>query len=305
MSEYNVGKTALAALAAHRKWKDRLRQAIDSGRSEFQPSVLKSDNRCDLGKWLYAEVPPAEQQTAHYQTVKQVHAQFHLEAAKVLELALRGDKAEAQLGLGSGSPFADASAALRAELLAWSTEESHKRFSRETTVSAEKLQAILTARARALTQSAEVQTGESVPLVVFNLGNETYGIATDLVREVQPLGDITPVPCTPDLVVGVINIRGSIYSVIDIRSFFGVPKRELTETTKVILVHAAGLEVGILADDVKGATSVQVDEIQAPLAVQSTVKEEYIQGVTSDMLIILNLEVLLRDDRIIIHEEVG
>jgi purine-binding chemotaxis protein CheW len=141
-------------------------------------------------------------------------------------------------------------------------------------------------------------------VVVFSLANETYGIATEFVKEVQPLRDVTPVPCTPDFVFGVINIRGSIYSVIDIRSFFGVPKKEITNLTKVILVDAVGLEVGILADDVSGATSVLVSEIKPPLAAQAAAKDEYIQGVTRNMLIILNLEALLRDDRIIVHQEV-
>jgi len=172
-------------------------------------------------------------------------------------------------------------------------------------VSTEKMKKILEERARALTKSTEVQTGESMQLVVFSLANETYGIATDYVREVQPLRQFTPVPCTPDFVVGVINIRGSIYSVIDIRGFFGVQKQDLTDSTKVILVNAAGLEVGILADDVKGATSLPLSEIKAALAAQAATKDEYVQGVTKDMLIILNLEALLKDERIIVHQEVG
>ncbi len=175
----------------------------------------------------------------------------------------------------------------------------------EKTMSPEKIKAILEERARALAKSAETQTGESMPLVVFTLANETYGIATEYVREVQPLRDITPVPCTPDFVVGVINIRGSIYSVVDIRSFFNVQKTELSDSTKVILVSAIGLEVGILADDVKGATSVETSEIKPGLVAQAMAKEEFIQGVTKDMLIILNLEALLRDERIVIHEEVS
>ncbi|MFN8597024.1 MAG: chemotaxis protein CheW, partial [Anaerolineae bacterium] len=78
-----------------------------------------------------------------------------------------------------------------------------------------------------------------------------------------------------------------------------------TDSTKVILVNAAGLEVGILADDVKGATSLPLSEIKAALAAQAATKDEYVQGVTKDMLIILNLEALLKDERIIVHQEVG
>ena len=175
----------------------------------------------------------------------------------------------------------------------------------ERIISAEKMQAILEERARALARVTDVETDEGRQLVVFSLANETYGVPTNYVREVQPLRDISPVPCTPSFVVGVINIRGSIYSVVDIREFFGVPQQEFTALTKVILVNAGGLEVGILADDVLGETSVPLDEIKPPLATRGGVKEEYVQGVTKDMLIILNLDALMRDERIIIHEEVG
>jgi purine-binding chemotaxis protein CheW len=172
-------------------------------------------------------------------------------------------------------------------------------------VSPKKMQAILEERARALARVAEVGEGEGMQLVVFSLANETYGIETDYVKEVQPLQHVSPVPCTPNFVVGVINIRGSIYSVVDIRGFFGVPRQEITDLTKVILVNAAGLEVGILADDVSGAVNVPLAEIKPPLAAQATVKEEYVQGVTKDMLVVLNLEALMRDERIIVHEEVA
>ena len=190
-------------------------------------------------------------------------------------------------------------------------DQAHKRASAATparsagdqTATQDKLKAILEKRASALAQVAEIQTGESISLVVFTLADETYGIATEYVHEVQPLRDVTPVPCTPDFIVGVINIRGSIYSVIDIRSFFGAPKREMGEATKVILVTAAGLEVGILADDVKGAASILLSDIKPLLAAHGGAKEEYIQGVTKEMLTILNLEALLRDERIIIHDE--
>ena len=184
-------------------------------------------------------------------------------------------------------------------------DETTTGSSGEKGVSREKMRAILEERARALARVHEVETGDSTQLVVFSLADETYGIPTGYVREVQPLREISPVPCTPDFVVGIINIRGSIYSVVDIRNFLGVPKQEVTDLTKVILVNTAGLEVGILADDVSGSMSVPLAEIKPPLATAASIKEEYVQGVTSDMLIILNLEALMRDERIIVHEEVA
>ncbi len=302
----NAHEQINAGLAAHRKWKERLKQAIANGTSEFNPAVVKTDNQCEFGKWLHHQIAAEDQQSAHYQTVKQLHARFHLEAAQVLDLALQGRQQEAETAIRIGSRFSESAANLTSAMLAWYMDGTQTKMSSQKSNSTDKMRAVLEARAKALTKSTEAQTGQNqrVQLVVFQLANEKYGIATDYVQEVQPMRDITPVPCTPGFVVGVINIRGSIYSVIDIRSFFGVEQKNITDTTKVILVNAAGLEIGILADDVKGATSILVSEIKPPLATQGTVKEEFIQGVTKDMLIILNLEALLRDERIIVHEEV-
>ncbi len=290
------------ALNTHRRWKDRLLKAIETGTSEFKPATVRMDSQCEFGKWLYNDASAELQQTAQYQQIKQLHSTFHHEAARILEIALQGRRDEAHHLLGVGSNFEKTAEALNTELMGWHLGNLHEQADGKTTTM-DRTRAILEARAKALTKSTEVQTGESIQLVVFQLANEKYGIATEYVQEVQPMRDLTPVPCTPGFVVGVINIRGSIYSVIDIRSFFGVEKKEYTETTKVILVNAAGLEIGILADDVKGATNILVSEIKPPLATQGAVKEEFLQGVTKDMLIILNLETLLRDERIIVHEE--
>ncbi|MBN1314728.1 MAG: purine-binding chemotaxis protein CheW [Anaerolineales bacterium] len=214
----------------------------------------------------------------------------------------------------SGFDFESMMRTMMTELDRQAQETSHRKndgakeksqLSEEKSLSAEKEQGILLARAEALARITQEASGEMTQLVVFSLATETYGIATHLVREVQPLRDVSIVPCTPSFVIGVINIRGAIYSVVDIRDFLGVPSQEITDSTKVILVSAANLEVGILADDVLGEISVPLSGIKPPLATRGGIKEEYIEGVTKDMLSILNLEELMRDERFIIHEEVG
>lgn len=295
-----------AALTAHHKWHERLQRAIETGRSDQTPGNVKLDNQCEFGKWLYQETSAKARLSPHYQTVRELHAKYHLEAARVLELALEHHKVQAEQAIGPGSLFSQLSRALSEALMTWHTAEMNETKERDgNIVSTDKMNAILESRARALAKTTEQQTGDMMQLVVFTLAEETYGIATEFVHEVQPLRQVTPVPCTPDFVVGVINIRGSLYSVIDIRSFFGLKRREMTDTTKVILVGAAGLDVGIFVDDVKGAMSIALDEIKPALAASSTAKEEYVQGVTKDMLIILNLEALFRDERIIVREEVA
>ncbi len=302
MSANKATRDLLNALAAHRKWKERLDLAIKTGKSDFKPEIVKLDDRCDFGKWLYHQTSPEEQRSSYYQTVKQLHAKFHFEIAHILELTSRGEHEQAKLEMAFGGGFAATSGELISNLTAWYMELGK---TGDGQVSEEKNKSILADRARALAQSKDQATGESMALVVFSLANETYGIPTEYVHEVQPLREVTPVPCTPDFCVGIVNIRGSLYSVIDIRGFLGVEKQPLSEKTKVILVSAAGLQVGILADDVSGATSIQVSQIKPALAVQRVTKEEYVSGVTKEMLTILNLEAILRDERIIIHEEVA
>lgn len=107
------------AIAAHGKWKDRLKQAIQDGTSAFQPTVVKTDNQCDFGKWLYHDVTTEQQATAYFEKVKRLHAEFHVEAARVLELALNGDKLNAEIGLGFGGQYAKISAALTSVLEQW------------------------------------------------------------------------------------------------------------------------------------------------------------------------------------------
>lgn len=108
------------ALVAHGAWKVRLAQTIETGASEFSPEVVRKDNQCALGKWLYADVAPSLQDD-HYETVRQLHAEFHKAAAGVLSLALAGQKAEAQAAMFTGQEFGRASAKLTIALSDWRT----------------------------------------------------------------------------------------------------------------------------------------------------------------------------------------
>lgn len=84
-----------SAIGAHGLWKTRLRQAIDSGSSEFAVDKVGKDNLCDFGKWLHTGCDPAAKASSHHATIEQLHAEFHKVAAEVLKLATSGKKAEA------------------------------------------------------------------------------------------------------------------------------------------------------------------------------------------------------------------
>ena len=81
-----------AAIYAHKMWFLRLRNAIDKGESDFKPEIVKTDNRCEFGKWLYGDFPQEFKAGSTYGEIKILHAKFHVEASKILELALKGDK---------------------------------------------------------------------------------------------------------------------------------------------------------------------------------------------------------------------
>jgi purine-binding chemotaxis protein CheW len=168
-------------------------------------------------------------------------------------------------------------------------------------------QEILTARALELArepQRDETAT-ESLTILEFMLAYETYGIELSWVRETRPLRDLTPIPCTPPFVLGVINVRGQILSVIDLKKFFDLPEKGLTDLNKVIIVQDGGMEFGILADAVCGVRQVPLAELQPSLPTLTGVRAEYLKGVTSDRTTVLDCKKLLNDKTIIVHEETG
>jgi purine-binding chemotaxis protein CheW len=107
------------AIAAHGKWKTRLKGAIESGTLDVPVATVRVDNGCPFGKWLYGEIGAEDKTSPHYEKVRELHARFHQAAARVAEFALAGKKAEATAQLAMGGDFADVSARLTAALLDW------------------------------------------------------------------------------------------------------------------------------------------------------------------------------------------
>ena len=109
-----------AAVGAHGLWKQRLRQAIDTGRSDVTPDMVRVDNKCKVGMWLYGpNIPGAQKASQDYRRCQDLHAKFHTAAAKALELALSGKKAEAEAAIGPGSEFITLSHQLTDAMLKW------------------------------------------------------------------------------------------------------------------------------------------------------------------------------------------
>jgi len=169
----------------------------------------------------------------------------------------------------------------------------------------EKMQ-ILKERAVTLSQERkEKETdAEYIDVVAFSLAYEKYAIESSYVREVCPMKELTEVPGTPPFVLGIINVRGQILSVIDIKKFFDLPEKGLTDLNKVIIIRDDAMEFGILADVVLGTHRIMLREIQESLPGFSGIRAQYLKGVTGERLIVLDAGKLLSDKNIIVHEEV-
>lgn len=165
---------------------------------------------------------------------------------------------------------------------------------------------ILKERAGALAREPKDQAaaGEFVEVVEFLLSYERYGIESSYVREIYPMKELTPLPCTPPFVLGIINVRGQLLSVIDIKKFFDLPEKGLTDLNKVIILYSDRMAFGILADAILGVRNISVSELQPILPTLTGIREDYLKGIAKERVVILNAEKLLSDKRIVVHEEV-
>jgi purine-binding chemotaxis protein CheW len=165
---------------------------------------------------------------------------------------------------------------------------------------------ILRARARALARAPSSAPAPSsmLELLEFRLASERYALETRHVQDVHPLRDLTPLPCTPPFVLGIVNLRGRILPVLDIKKFFDLPEQGLTDLHRIILVRGNDLELGLLADVIVGVRSIAADSLQASPPTFTGIRADYLKGIGAERLVVLDLDRILADPKIIVHEEV-
>jgi purine-binding chemotaxis protein CheW len=166
-------------------------------------------------------------------------------------------------------------------------------------------QQIMRARARVLARIPEraPAQGSMLELLEFRLAQERYAIETRFVQEVHPLSELTPLPGTPSFMLGIVNLRGRILPVYDLKRFFDLPERGITDLHRVIFVQGHDLELGLLADVVVGVRSLAADQLQPSLPTLTGVRADYLKGVTDERLVVLDLDRVLSDPKILIHTE--
>jgi purine-binding chemotaxis protein CheW len=193
----------------------------------------------------------------------------------------------------------------------WS--EVHRRLERaqaaleqRTTLTPDETNAILKARAKALAREQEPDQCEQdrLEVIEFVLADEKYAVESSFVREVYPFREFTPIPGAPLFVLGVTNVRGQIVSVVDLKKFFGLPEKGLTDLSKTILISDGEMEFGLLADTVLGLRHILLRDLQATLPTLTGARTEFLKGVTPARVAVLDSARLLSDQRMLVDEKI-
>lgn len=148
--------------------------------------------------------------------------------------------------------------------------------------------------------------GEEIKVIVFTLANEEYGVEVEKVRTIERMMPMTRVPKTFDFIKGVINLRGVVIPVIDLRGRFNLPESEYTDNTRIIIIAINEMEVGLIVDSANDVIDVDTDNIQEPPEIVGGIRAKYLRGVAKigeRLLVLLNLEEVLNKSEIIKLEE--
>ncbi len=169
-----------------------------------------------------------------------------------------------------------------------------------------KTEEVLKARAQQLAKGGQKESPEQkrVRIVEFKMANESYGIELDHMRMIHPLNNLTDLPGIPAFIKGIINVRGKIVSIVDLKKFFDLAEQEPAGRPQVIILSSEGMEFGILADRIIGIKEVPEGEIQASLPTLTGIRAKYLKGITTQGTVILDAVKLLTDPKMCVELEV-
>ena len=133
-------------------------------------------------------------------------------------------------------------------------------------------------------------------LVVFDLAQEAYGVDIGTVREIIRMQDVTSVPHRPDYVSGVINLRGRITPVVDLRKRFDLAEQEITRDSRIVVVDIDGDDIGMIVDAVTEVLRISTTQIEPPSTMIAAGGSDYIVGIAKleeRLVLLLDLERVL------------
>jgi purine-binding chemotaxis protein CheW len=144
----------------------------------------------------------------------------------------------------------------------------------------------------------------TLEVAVFALGEQLYGFETGKTREIYSVSEITMLPSVPQFYTGIVNIRGQIVALIDLKQFFGLASsQDANAMTKAIIAERQGMTLGFLADKALSSQRIKLSAIQPAEAVLSGIDTRYLQGLTNDRITIIDIDQIFLDPRIYVDEE--
>jgi purine-binding chemotaxis protein CheW len=183
-------------------------------------------------------------------------------------------------------------------------EDFERRIDQGFSADPEEHQERLLQRTREWSCSVEETPPDSlVELLSFTLGEELYAIESGHVGAVLPLPHFTPLPGTPPFVLGIVNVRGHIVSVLDLRVLFELPIEGLSDKNYLVVLRNQEMEFGLLADRIRGIEQIPRDSLQAGLANLTGIRANYLLGVTAEQATVLDGARLLGDPNLRIHAD--
>lgn len=136
-------------------------------------------------------------------------------------------------------------------------------------------------------------------LVVFDLASEGYGVDIGAVREIIRMQEITRVPRSPEFVEGVINLRGKVIPVIDLRKRFGLQVADQSKDNRIVVVDIGKQDIGVIVDAVTEVLRISADSVEPPTSVITSADSDYLLGIAkleSRLIILLDLESVLSEE---------
>jgi len=166
---------------------------------------------------------------------------------------------------------------------------------------------LLAARAQRLAAPAPevLPAAATRRLLVFALAGERYGIEDPYLLEVTRFREITPVPCTPPFILGVVNHRGRVLTVFDLRRLLALPGQGIPRESVLVLAEANRMAFALLAEQVEGFCVIREEMVSSPPGPLRGAHQALLAGVTPDLVTILDVTALVRDPRITVDEVVS
>jgi purine-binding chemotaxis protein CheW len=164
---------------------------------------------------------------------------------------------------------------------------------------------ILLERAELLAQvtSQNIQEGDHLEVTIFSIGAERYAIESTLVQEIVSINNLMPLPCVPPHIAGIFNLRGKLFAAVDLRTLLGISAESEGNEKKLVVLHDAGMEFGLVADEIEGVLSLPLSRVKDTLVTLQANGAKYLRGVTSDRLVLLDGLQLIHDPNLVVSDE--